>query len=57
MDTTATKDLERLEKEYRRKVAEIRSSPGLSWEKKERTVRELGVRYDQDRNELERSAA
>jgi hypothetical protein len=40
---------EDLEQEYKRKVAEVRSDNSLSWERKERQVRELGLRYDQQR--------
>lgn len=45
---------EDLEREYRRKVAGVRLDASLSWEKKERQVRELGLRYDQKRKEAEK---
>jgi hypothetical protein len=56
MDATASRDLERLEAEYRRRVAEIRAAPGLSWEKRERTIRELGLRFDKKRKQLQEAA-
>jgi hypothetical protein len=49
----STKALEDLEIEYRRRVAEIRMAPGLSWEKREKTIRELGLRYDRERRKLQ----
>jgi hypothetical protein len=44
---------EDLKREYRRQVAEVRADGSLSWEKRERQVRELGLRYDQVRKEEE----
>ncbi len=56
MSTTADKR-EALEREYGRDVAEIRFTPGLSWEKRERAVRERGLRYERDRKQLEKETA
>jgi len=57
MDTkTKAEDLERLVVEHRRKVNEVRADDSLSWEKKERAIRELGLKFDKDRKELEVSA-
>lgn len=56
MSTTA-KDLDRLEADYRVKVAKIRSDESLSWEAKERQVRELGLKFDKDRKQLQEDAA
>jgi hypothetical protein len=53
MDTTATKDLERLEAEYLKRKRVIRENPQLSFEKKELAVRWLGLEYDSRRRELE----
>jgi hypothetical protein len=55
MSTTA-EALERLEQEYKHKRAEVRSDNSLSWEKKERTVRELGLEYDRARKQLQEAA-
>jgi hypothetical protein len=54
MDTkTKAEDLER---EYRRKVAEVRSDISLLWEKKELKVKVLGEEYHARRRELEEAA-
>jgi hypothetical protein len=45
-------ELKRLEAEYLERRAEIRSDPELSWEKRERAIRELGKEYDKARREL-----
>ena len=55
--TKEAKDLDRLEADYRAAVAKIRQEPGLSWEKQERTIRELGLEYDRKRRQLEEDAA
>jgi hypothetical protein len=47
--TTAAKEMEALERDYRRRVAEIRADASLSWEKRELKIRELGLEYDQRR--------
>ena len=54
--TTTAKDLEALERDYRAKVAKIRADNSLSWEQKERKVRELGLEYGRVRKELEEDA-
>jgi hypothetical protein len=55
MDTkTKAEDLEQL---YRERVAEVRSDNFLSWEKKERQIRELGLKFDEDRKQLQEEAA
>ena len=46
----STKELIRLEREYRRKRAAILEDPELSWEKKMRSLLELFNRY-RDRQE------
>lgn len=51
--TTTTEVLERLEADYRAKVAKIQVDESLSWEKRERTIRELGLEYDRQRKEAE----
>jgi hypothetical protein len=53
MDTTATRDLEALERDYLKRKAEIRSDETLSYEKKELAVRRLGLEYDRRRKEAE----
>jgi hypothetical protein len=55
MSTTA-KDLEALERDYSAKVAEIRADPELSWEAKERRIREQGLKFDKLRKQLEEAA-
>ena len=45
--------LEELEREYRRRKLAIREDPGLSWEKKERTIKELGEENHRARREME----
>ena len=50
------KTLEELEAEYRRRKLAIREEPGLSWEKKELAVKELGDEYYRHRRELEEAA-
>jgi hypothetical protein len=57
MDTTAARDLERLEHSYRERKAQIRADSSLSWEKKELAVRRLGKEYDRERKQAERGAA
>jgi hypothetical protein len=52
MDTTASRELERLERAYRDRVQEVRAAP-LSWEKKERMIRQLGLKYDAERRKLQ----
>jgi hypothetical protein len=56
MDTT-TRDLERLEAEYRARVAAVRADESLSWEKQELKVRELGLKYDRARRQTGEDAA
>jgi hypothetical protein len=51
---TKTRDLER---EYQERKAQIRADSSLSWEKRELKIRELGLRFDKERKQLERSAA
>ena len=48
-----TKTLEGLESEYRRRKVASREDPGLSWEKKELKVKELGDEYYRARREME----
>jgi hypothetical protein len=55
--TTAREDLARLEREYRRHVAEIQADEGFSWEQRERQIRKLGLAFDRARKELEEDAA
>ncbi len=57
MSTTAPGGLQALEDEYRARVAAVRGDSSLSWEKKERKVRELGLAYDRARREAEQEAA
>jgi hypothetical protein len=45
-------ELARLEAAYRKRRAEIRSDPSLSWEKKELAIRRLGEEYDKARVEV-----
>ena len=45
-----------LEAEYRRTKLTIREDGGLSWERKERTIKELGEEYYRRRRELEEAA-
>jgi hypothetical protein len=47
------RDLETLERDYQERKAQIRADNSLSWEKKEQAIRELGLRFDKDRNQLE----
>jgi hypothetical protein len=42
--------------EHRRKVA-VRADTSLSWEQKERRIRELGLKFDKDRKQLESEEA
>ena len=51
--TTKTKDLER---QYGRKVAEVRRANSLSQEKKELAVQQLGLKYDRARKQEEEAA-
>ena len=48
-----TKTLEELEREYRRRKLAIREDPGLSWEKRELQVKQLGEEYHRARREME----
>ena len=48
-----TKTPEDLEREYRRRKLAIRADSELSWEKKERTIKELGEEYHRARKEME----
>jgi hypothetical protein len=57
MSTTRGEDLERLVAEHRAKVEAVRQEPGLSWEQRERQVRHLGLRYDEERRQLEEETA
>ena len=45
-----------LEADYRRKKAEIREDPGLSWEQKERQVKALGEEHHARMKEREQGA-
>jgi hypothetical protein len=54
--TTKTKDLETLGRDYRERKAQIRADSSLSWEKKERAIRELGLKFDKERKQLEEAA-
>ncbi len=51
MSPTATKALEKLEREFARKWLEIRADPELSWERKKLKIREFGLKYDRERKE------
>ncbi len=55
--STETKDLKRLEHDYLERKAQIRADSSLSWEKKERAIRELGLKFDKDRKQLESEEA
>ena len=57
MSNTAAEALDRLEADYLKRKAEIRADPALSHEKKELTIRRLGLEYDRARKELEEDAA
>lgn len=56
MGVTAT-ELARLEVSYRRRKAEIRQDPGLSWEQKERQIKALGDEHHARLREIGRGAA
>ncbi len=47
------KTLEELEAEFRRRKLAIREDPGLSWEKRELAVKQLGDEYYRARKEME----
>ena len=47
----------RLEADYRRRKAEIRQDPALSWETKERRIKALGEERNARLKELGRGAA
>lgn len=47
-----TKELDRLEREYRRRKLAIREDPALSWEKKELAVKALSAEYHRAREEM-----
>jgi hypothetical protein len=49
-----TDRLAELEADCRRKKAEIRGTPGLSWEQQERQIKALGDEHYARRRELER---
>ena len=57
MSTTEAKDLERLEREYQERKAQLRADASLSWEQKEKTIKALGDEYHRRRRELEKEAA
>lgn len=44
---------EKLRDEHRQRVAEVRADNTLSWEKKELTIRQMGLRLDKRLKELE----
>jgi hypothetical protein len=54
--TTKSKDLERLERDYRERKAQIRANSSLSWEKQEKAVKALGDEYHARRRALEETA-
>ncbi len=54
---STTKDLGRLEAEYRARAAEIRADESLSWEKRELKIKALGDDYHRQRRELEEDTA
>ena len=56
MKTEAGEALESLLVEHRRRVAAVRAGTSLSWEKKERRIRELGLQFDKQRKDLEEAA-
>jgi hypothetical protein len=45
---------ENLREEYRQEAAKVWADESLSWEKKERWIREMGLRLNQRLKELER---
>lgn len=47
----------RIDQEYRESKAKIRADEDLTWEAKERKVRELGLEYDRKRKEAEEAVA
>ena len=46
----------RLEEDYRRKKAEIREDPALSWEEQERRIKALGDEHYARLRQMEREA-
>ncbi len=46
-----------MEAKYRTRVAQIRADESLSWEKKERQIRELGLAHNRARKQAEQEAA
>ncbi len=52
-----TDELALLDAAYRRKKAEIRETPGLSWEQKERQIKALGDEHYARRREMEKEDA
>jgi hypothetical protein len=54
---TQAKTLEELVCEYCRRKLAVREDPGLSWEQKERQVKQLGDEYYRARRRLEGEAA
>jgi hypothetical protein len=57
MKTDVGQALERLERDYRERKAQIRADSSLSWEKQEKAVKALGDEYYRRRKELEEEAA
>ena len=57
MNTEQGEALEELEREYRRRRLAIREEPGLSWEKKELSIKALSEEYYRQRQQLEGEAA
>ena len=54
--STETKDLERLERDYQERKAQIRSDPELSWEKKQLAIKRLSEEHHARRRALEETA-
>ncbi len=57
MNTEQAQALERLVRQHRERKAQIRSDETLSWEQKERQIKELGDRHYQACRQLEEAAA
>ena len=57
MNTDQAQRLERLVRDFRARKLAIRQDPELSWEKKERRIKELTDRHYQECRELEEGAA
>ena len=57
MNTERAQALERLVREYRERKAQIRSDESLSWEAKERRIKELTDRHYRACRQLEEAAA